>query len=75
MATNKKIFKLTNFVPIGFKNINYPIDMCLLCRGPLTEVCHTCSEKNIENCPVEEHNKLYYHKHCHTLVKNDQKDQ
>jgi len=63
-----RIFKLTSFSPIGFKIPNYPVDMCLVCRGPLTEVCMDCSEKNKEECPVVLVEETHYHRHCYQYL-------
>ena len=71
MSQNKsdsRIFKLTNFSPIGFKQVNYPVPYCSLCRGYLTEVCGTCIEKGEEECAVTKNNDSYYHAHCYTLM-------
>ncbi len=66
--TQNKVFKLTKFCPIGFKLPNYPIDMCLLCRGKLTEICNTCQEKQCEVCPVVKKEEIDYHTHCLSFV-------
>jgi hypothetical protein len=57
-------FRLTKFVPVGFKEVNYEINMCLLCRGKLTEVCSECQKNNCENCPVVKKDHTDYHSHC-----------
>lgn len=68
MADNR-IFVLTNFSPVAFKSINYPIKCCLLCRGALDDLCHTCLEDGSENCPIVEVEGLHYHQHCHQYIK------
>jgi len=59
-----RVFKLTNFAPVGFKVPNYPVKICLLCRGLLVEVCHNCMEKGDEKCSVTNQEGSYFHTHC-----------
>lgn len=68
VVQDNRVFKLTNFVPIGFKVPFYPIDMCLICRGQLTEVCTQCSEKETEECPITLVEQTHYHRHCHQFM-------
>ena len=72
MSENKddRIFKLTNFSPVGFKNYNYPVQFCSLCRGYLSDVCSNCIEKGEDDCDVVKQNESYYHKHCYSLINN-----
>jgi len=63
-----RVFKLTNFSPIGFKLMNYPVTNCSVCRGLLHDVCHTCEDLDREICPVTNQNELYYHTHCYTFI-------
>ena len=63
------IFKLTGFTPVGYKVRNYALDMCMLCRGPLTEVCYVCQEKSVSTCHVITDNGVDYHSHCFSLLK------
>ena len=71
MSSN--IFKLVNFSPVGFKQINYPTAYCLLCRGYLTEICDSCTKYNRDECHVLEKDGSYYHMHCYNIIarKND----
>lgn len=71
MAENKsktKIFKMTNFSPVGFIVANYPTKFCSLCRGYLHNVCSTCMENKHRKCEVTEYNGSYYHRHCYELI-------
>lgn len=63
-----RVFKLTNFSPIGFQKIKYPVQYCTLCRGDLTEVCSTCMEKHCEKCDVVNNNGTFYHNHCLEMI-------
>ena len=65
-----RIFKLNSLTPIGFKINNYPVKICLLCRGSLSEVCNSCMEKGLERCTVTNQNESYYHTHCHSFMNN-----
>ena len=71
--TDTRTFKLTNFSPIGFKQVNYPTQFCSLCRGYLTDVCSVCMEKNEEKCNVTNQNGSYYHSHCYTFMNAETK--
>lgn len=76
MTTNKsnsKIFKLTNFSPVGFKVMNYPVQFCPLCRGYLTEPCNMCMEKKNDNCPVINNDESFYHNHCYAFMNSKSK--
>jgi|WetSurMetagenome_2_1015567.scaffolds.fasta_scaffold1469291_1 hypothetical protein len=77
-----RIFKLTKLNPVGFKVDNYPVKICLLCRGYLTEVCNDCFEKKNEKCavmripanpqietPDSQLTDSYYHAHCYNMIK------
>jgi hypothetical protein len=66
-----KIFKLTNFSPIGFKVMNYPVQFCSLCRGYLTEPCSICMEKRNENCTVLDNDGSFYHNHCYIFMNSE----
>ena len=65
---DSKPFKLISLTPIGFKEVNYPITYCTICRGYLTEVCGDCLEKKCEKCEVNKFNDTYYHVHCYKLT-------
>ena len=71
--TDTRVFKMTNFSPIGFKADNYPVQYCSLCRGYLNEVCSTCMENGNESCAVGKFADTYYHNHCHSLMNSDSK--
>lgn len=73
MSTNENIFVLTNFSPIGFKKINYPVQYCPLCRGFLTDVCQQCVDRKSEKCNVINSDGAYYHHHCFTFLNNQSK--
>jgi hypothetical protein len=62
------IFQLTNISPIAFRYINYPVNMCALCKGQLTEICYSCKDNNITDCDVIVKDDVYYHKHCLTCM-------
>lgn len=66
--TETKIFRMTNFCPIGFKIKNYPIPHCPLCRGLLKEPCNICMEQHNEKCNVMLNNNIYYHEHCYNFI-------
>lgn len=66
-----RIFRLTSFSPIGFKQVNYPTQFCSLCRGYLNDVCSMCMEKGEDKCNVTNQNGSYYHSHCYTLMNTD----
>lgn len=68
-----KIFKLIDFSPIGFKQINYPVQFCSLCRGKLVDVCGNCFENNITKCDVINTNDTYYHLHCYKMIETSEK--
>lgn len=68
-----KTFKLTNFSPIGFKVVNYPVQFCSLCRGYLSEVCNTCTERKSEVCNVINSEGSYYHNHCYQFMNSTSK--
>lgn len=70
---NEPTFKLINFSPIGFKYPNYPVKICLLCRGSLIEVCNRCSEKGEEKCNVMNLDNAYYHQHCYNFINDTKK--
>jgi hypothetical protein len=70
-TVDTRTFKLTNLIPIGFKVPFYPINMCLVCRGPLTDVCTSCSENGKEECPIVLVESHHYHRHCHQFVSSD----
>ena len=72
MSTNK-IFTLTNFTPIGFKEVNYPVQFCYLCRGRLTDVCSLCIERDSDICNVINNDDSYYHFHCYSLIDTENK--
>lgn len=65
---SNKIFTLTNFSPIGFKQINYPVQYCTICRGCLVDVCSMCIEKGNEVCNVINTDGSFYHYHCYNLI-------
>lgn len=65
---DKGFFKLTNIMPIAFKMPNYPVKICLLCRGPLIEPCNNCTERGTDKCAVMEDNGSYYHTHCYNFL-------
>lgn len=67
-----KIFKMIDFSPIGFKQINYPVQFCSLCRGKLTDVCGACFEKNITKCDVINTDDTYYHLHCYRMIEKEE---
>jgi len=71
---SSKIFTLTNFSPIGFKEINYPVQFCTLCRGRLVDVCSSCIERNNDICNVINTDGSYFHYHCYNLMNNDNKN-
>lgn len=66
----RKIFTMISFTPVGFKEINYPVQYCSLCRGQLTELCNFCLENktNKNCCEVIQDKNNYYHTHCHKFV-------
>jgi hypothetical protein len=68
-----KIFTLTNFSPIGFKQVNYPVQYCAICRGCLVDVCSTCVEKKSEICNVINADGSFYHHHCYNFVDKPKK--
>jgi len=72
---NNKIFTLTNFSPIGFKEVNYPVQFCSLCRGRLVDVCSICIEKGSNVCNVINSDGSYYHFHCHSFMNDNNKKQ
>ncbi|XWV24624.1 hypothetical protein QJ856_gp1161 [Tupanvirus deep ocean] len=72
MSTNK-IFTLTNFTPIGFKEVNYPVQFCSLCRGRLADVCSLCIERGSDTCNVINNEGSYYHFHCHSFINTENK--
>ena len=74
-SDNKPIFKLCSLTPIGFKVPDYPISICLVCRGPLLSVCVSCVEKKNEICPVIKNitDENFYHSHCFDLIKKPEK--
>jgi len=65
---DNRIFKLTNFSPVGFKIFNYPVKICNICRGYLTDSCSNCIETGQDKCDVVKQESCYYHNHCHDLV-------
>lgn len=67
--SNIKIFTLTNFSPIGIKEVNYPVQFCSLCRGRLIDVCSLCIENGSEICNIINNDEFYYHYHCHNIIK------
>lgn len=85
IPVDTRIFKLKNFTPVGFKQPNYPVKICPLCRGNLTNVCTFCAEKNLEKCNVLCYdssggtngvpgtNGVYYHVHCYSFMVNSNK--
>ena len=75
MTTNNCVFHLTSFTPVGFLSGNYKIDMCMLCRGPLTEICYMCQEKKCTVCRVTtDDDNNNYHTHCHALLQENLKN-
>lgn len=72
-SVDNRVFKLVNFTPIGFKNMNYPVQFCALCRGYLSEVCSNCMETGCEKCTVTKQNDSYYHTHCLALMNAEDK--
>lgn len=72
MSENRKIFKLIEFEPVGFKIINCPVPYCSFCRGSINDICASCKENNKYNitlCTVRKCNdKVYYHTHCYMLL-------
>lgn len=70
MASNQ-IFTLVNLSPIGFKEPNYPVPFCSLCRGRLNDVCGQCLETKSSTCNVINTDGSYFHQHCHALVRDD----
>jgi len=72
-TSTEPIFKLTSFTPVGFKVRNYPIDMCMLCRGELTSVCYMCQEKGCSTCEVITDNEIDFHSHCFKYIKANTK--
>lgn len=66
--SDNRIFRMTNFSPIGFKTINYPVPHCPLCRGFLIEPCNICIEKQSDKCNVIMIDNVNYHEHCHTFM-------
>ena len=74
VSDNKPIFKLCSLTPIGFKVPNYPIEICLVCRGPLLSVCENCVEKKNEICHVIKNmtDANFYHSHCFDLIKKSE---
>lgn len=72
MADNR-IFRMTNFSPIGFKSVNYPVPHCPLCRGFLKEPCNVCMEKKNDKCNVILKNGINYHEHCNTFMNSEPK--
>ena len=73
--SNTKFFTLVNFSPIGFKEVNYPVQFCSLCRGRLVDVCSMCMEKGSETCNVINSDGSYYHFHCHSFMGAENKKQ
>lgn len=71
--TTEKIFKLTNFVPIGFLKKNYPVPNCPLCRGNLNDPCCACTADKCDICEVVCNNGEYYHQHCAKIMDNNGK--
>ena len=67
------IFKLINFSPVGFRQPNYPTSYCSLCRGYLSDICHTCNDNNIDTCLIIENDHSFYHKHCFDFMKDTKK--
>ena len=73
-TTSKPVFCLKSFTPVGFRFGNYNIDMCMLCRGPLTEVCYVCQEKGHNVCHVITEDDVDYHTHCYALLQENMKN-
>lgn len=62
---------MTNFSPIGFKSVNYPVPHCPICRGFLKEPCNTCMEKKNDKCKVILKDDINYHEHCYHFVNSE----
>lgn len=66
---SEPIFKFIDFSPIGFKENNYPVQLCSICKGELNEICHFCLENGQKECVVTNNNNDYYHTHCYSALK------
>jgi hypothetical protein len=67
--TDNRIFKIKNFQPVGIKVRNFEIDICVICRGKLINVCNSCLEKEQQKCPIVNHDGVDYHHHCYNFMK------
>ncbi len=65
---SNKIFTLTNLTPIGFRQVNYPVQYCTICRGCLVDICSICIEKGSQVCNVINTDGSFYHYHCYNFI-------